>query len=578
MEAHIPGEAQSMLGMSLHTVLNHLRRLHGDAEAAGHTDRELLRAFAAYNDQDAFAAVVTRHAALVWSVCRRILGHHQDAEDAFQATFLILARRAGSTRWRASVGGYLYTVAQRLAVRSRQRRERRRSHERQASRTPKAESSLRELAAVVDEELRRLPAKYRDPLLLHYLEGATAEAAARQLGLSRAAFYNRLTRAREQLSGRLSRQGLSLTAPLLVAALTQEAEAAEPSLIQATLRGAMGSAPPRAASLAAEALGNTLVTKLKLGLALGLLLSVAAGGVALWTPAPMPLPPHPERPAEPPRADDKAARRVDRYDYPLPPGALARLGTLRFRAPAEIQALALAPDDKILAVSSRGGLYLFDAISGQRLRRLPSATPEWLPEDPIVFSPDGKRLAGKGHKIVGQSALPVVRVWDVAGGRRSHEYDIGQWIQWLGWSSEGQPLALRVEDNGSLHLHDLAAGRSRRFECKDPLRYPAGSISRDPPVACSPAGRALAVPDDKNVVHVWDTATGRERCTLQPKGNFAYSVDLSPDGSRLVSGTSQTIQMWDATSGKVLYTVDSKDNYRSPRFSADGKLLVVADS
>jgi RNA polymerase sigma factor (sigma-70 family) len=193
------GEARLMARHPLRTVLDHLRRLHDVAAAAQRSDRELLRSFATNNDQDAFAVVVTRHAPLVWGVCRRILGHHQDAEDAFQATFLILARRAGSVRWQTSVGGWLHTVAQRLAVRARKQAQQRRIHECEASRTPPGDASLLELAAVVDEELCRLPAKYREPLLLHYLEGATTEAAARQLGLSRSAFYNRLTRGRELL-------------------------------------------------------------------------------------------------------------------------------------------------------------------------------------------------------------------------------------------------------------------------------------------------------------------------------------------------------------------------------------------
>ena len=117
-----------MAGIPLQNVLDHLRRLHGDADAAQRSDRELLHAFAANRDQDAFAVVVRRHAALVWGVCRRILGHQQDAEDAFQATFVILARRAGSTRWRPSVGAWLHTVAQRLAVRARRQAEQRRFH------------------------------------------------------------------------------------------------------------------------------------------------------------------------------------------------------------------------------------------------------------------------------------------------------------------------------------------------------------------------------------------------------------------------------------------------------------------
>src|SRR5262249_13199907 len=137
-----------MAGRAIHTVLDRLRRLDGVAQAAQRSDRELLHAFVNYNDQDAFAAVVTRHAPLVWGVCRRILSHHQDAEDAFQATFLILARRAGSARWQASVGGWLYTGAERLAVRARKQTARRRLRERAASRTAPADTSLCELAAL----------------------------------------------------------------------------------------------------------------------------------------------------------------------------------------------------------------------------------------------------------------------------------------------------------------------------------------------------------------------------------------------------------------------------------------------
>jgi RNA polymerase sigma factor (sigma-70 family) len=176
-----------MAGIPLHTVLEHFRRLHPAGNEAERSDRELLHSFVTENNQEAFAMVLTRHAPLVWGVCRRILGHQQDAEDAFQATFLTLARRARSTRWRASVSNWLYTVAHRLAVRARQRRQQQRLREQEASQRPPTESSLHDLAAV-DEELRRLPERYRELLLLHYLEGVTAEAAARQLRLRRGTF------------------------------------------------------------------------------------------------------------------------------------------------------------------------------------------------------------------------------------------------------------------------------------------------------------------------------------------------------------------------------------------------------
>jgi RNA polymerase sigma factor (sigma-70 family) len=569
-----------MAGIQLHSMLDHLRRLQGIADSAQRSDRELLRAFVANNDQDAFATVVTRHAPLVWGVCRRILGQRQDAEDAFQATILILARRAGSIRWQSSIGGWLHTVAQRLALRARKQADQRRFCEREASRMPPNDSSLRELAAVVDQELRRLPAKYREPLLLHYLENATAEAAARQLGLSRGTFYNRLTRGRELLRGRLSRQGLSLAAPLLVAALTADAEAASRSLIETTLRNVMGTAPKRVAALATEALGVTAIAKLKIGLALSLLLGIAAGGVAMLTPsAPLAPLPQAEGPVAPPNADDKAAVRVDLHGDPLPPGAITRLGTLRFRAPDEIEWLTFAPDNKTLLVSSRGGLFLFDAFRGKRLRRIPSSSPSWRPDEFLTFSSDGKQLIGRGHKISGSFATQVVRVWETAGGHQTQEHDIGQWVLWVGWSSEGQPLALRVEDNGTLHLHELSIGRSRPFSCAKPSKYPSGAISRDPPFACSPRGHALAVADDEGTVHIWDTNTGRETRTLQPKENGVYSLTFSPDGGRLMIRTAKDVQMWDAIQGKIVYNVEAANaNYGPLVFCADGKTLAIIKS
>ena len=561
-----------MPGMPLYTVLNHLRRLHC-ADAAGRTDRELLRAFAAHNDQDAFAAVLTRHAALVWGVCRRILGHHQDAEDAFQATFLILARRAGSARWQASVGGYLYTVAQRLAVRARQRREQRRSHERQASRTPRVESSLRELAAVVDEELRHLPAKYRDPLLLHYLEGATAEAAALQLGLSRAAFYNRLARARELLRGRLSRQGLSLAAPLLASALTQEVEAAAPSLIQAVLRGLTGTVPQGVASLAAEALRNALLTKLKLGLALGLLLSVATGGVALWTPGPMSPHPQAERPVEPPRTDDKAARRVDRYGDPLPPGAIARLGTARFRHEGKAHSLVFSPNGKILAALTAGGCILWDARTGKEIQRVPDMRGSLSISRLCDFSPDGRMLAGPCDNN-------QIGLWDAATGKQLHTFAARQNGGIAGWcqihtvrfSPDGKFLAIGGDGGGSYVL-DVATGKALHHFKDESVHY----------LAFSPDGKMLAmeVAEFANrklkatEIQLREVRTNKILRRWQGHGS-SYACDLafSVDGKMLALGDMDRITIWDAETGKVRTRIEKKiGQIRNLAFTPDGKTL-----
>jgi WD40 repeat protein len=254
-----------------------------------------------------------------------------------------------------------------------------------------------------------------------------------------------------------------------------------------------------------------------------------------------------------------------------------RLGTLRYRVPGGIRAVAFAPDGKTIAVSG-GDLFLIDAASGKRLRQFPSQVSYWDPETLLAFSPDGKRLAIENE--YDECDRAAVRVWELDGERRMHEYDIGQWIIWVGWSVKNEPLAIRVGERGVLHLHDLTAGRSRRFECKEPLKYPNGNLRDDPAVACSPAGKVLAVVDNKNVIHVWDTATGRERCTLQPKGDVMRSLTLSPDGSRLVSITWEAVQMWDVATAKTLYTVDmNAPKYpSSAAFTSDSKTLAILDS
>ena len=195
----------------LHCVLNYLHQVAG-AAAGERTDRQLLEAFAFRHDEAAFATLLHRRAALVWGVCVRILGHAQDAEDAFQATFLVLARKAGRVRWREDVGNWLHAVAMRTALKARAESVRRQRWERQVSEWPAAEaareSAAEEVRPVLDEELSRLPEKYRAPFILHFLEGKTYAQAARALGWPEGTVATRLTRARELLRTRLARRGL----------------------------------------------------------------------------------------------------------------------------------------------------------------------------------------------------------------------------------------------------------------------------------------------------------------------------------------------------------------------------------
>ena len=543
-----------MAGRAIHTVLDHLRRLHGVPQAARRSDPELLHAFVNHGDQDAFAAVVTRHAPLVWGVCRRVLGHHQDAEDAFQATFLILARRAGSVRWEASVGGWLHTVAQRLAVRARKRAEQLRAQEREASRTPPRDSSLRELAAVLDEELRRLPAKYREPLLLHYLQGATAEGAAHQLGLSRSTFYNRLANGRELLRGRLRRQGLSLAAPLLAAALTGEAASAAPSLIVATIRGVSGNVPERVAALAAEALGFTTATKLKVGLGLILFLGVAAGGGAMLVPqAPLSPPPQAERPADPPKANAQAAVRVDRYGDPLPQEAISRLGTTRLRHSLVVSWLQFTPDGQFLISQGGDGVRIWKVDNAEQLHHFPNdREPQQMPHEACSLSADGKRLAVPGKS--------EVSIFDVRTGRRLQTIATGQ-VTCARFSPDGKLLAVQSDQRKPwpFQLWEVATGRLICSGGEDETFFACLAFSADGKSLITAGTRSQTSPPAKDYqIRFWETASGKELQTLHMGPSNPRKIAVSPDGTLLAvigqgdRATENRIRLWDVAAGKEL--------------------------
>jgi RNA polymerase sigma factor (sigma-70 family) len=226
-------------------VLRHLRRLtstHGEEQQP---DRQLLERFARHRDEDAFAALLRRHGPMVLSVCRSVLHDLHDAEDAFQAAFLLLAQKAGSIHQHESLGGWLYRVAYHVAVKAQAGAARRRARERKtdppSTADPVLDLSLRELRGVLYEELGRLPENYRAPLVLCYLEEKTLEEAARLLGWSRGAVKGRLERGRERLRSRLARRGLTLSAGLMAAGLAgNSASAKVPVLLaNATLVAAL---------------------------------------------------------------------------------------------------------------------------------------------------------------------------------------------------------------------------------------------------------------------------------------------------------------------------------------------------
>jgi RNA polymerase sigma factor (sigma-70 family) len=217
--------------------------------AGDQTDAQLLGRVVAGRDEAAFEVLVRRHGPKVLGICRRVLRHEHDAEDAFQATFLMLVREAGAIGRREAVGSWLYRVAFRTALRARALAGRRAAREGALPDVPAPEETpdavWADLRLVLDEEVSGLPAKYRAPFVLCYVDGKTNEEAARELGWPKGTVLSRLAWARERLRARLTRRGLAVSGGFLVAGLVPGAAAATPpALVDSTLKAAAGAAVP----------------------------------------------------------------------------------------------------------------------------------------------------------------------------------------------------------------------------------------------------------------------------------------------------------------------------------------------
>jgi RNA polymerase sigma factor (sigma-70 family) len=254
------------------------------------SDAQLLDGFLATRDEAAFEALVRRHGPMVLGVCRRVVGNAADADDAFQATFLVLVRRAAAVADRDLLGNWLYGVAFRTALEARSRMVRRRAKEVPVAELPdpaaEPDDASPELLALLDRELSRLPDKYRVPVVLCELEGASRKAVARRLGIPEGTLSSRLAAARRLLADRLTRRGVTVGAAAVAAALSQtDAPAMVPApLIGSTVRaaldlaaGASTSAP--VAALTQGVLNSMFLTKLKLTAAIVTAVGIAAGAL-----------------------------------------------------------------------------------------------------------------------------------------------------------------------------------------------------------------------------------------------------------------------------------------------------------
>jgi RNA polymerase sigma factor (sigma-70 family) len=370
---------------------------------------------------------------MVLRVCRQVLHHQQDAEDAFQATFLVLARKAASLRKGKVVGSWLRSVAYRIALQARRNALRRQAREARASARPPASPSTdvawREVQLILNEEIERLPDKYQTPFVLCCLEGHSRSEAARQLDLKEGTVWSRLSYARRQLQQRLRRRGIELGAVLAATTLAEGglASTAPAALVAATLRAATagGRTIPgvsgEVAGLVRGALKGT-AARWKLGLALLFVTAVlgAGWGVSVGPAHPsrpagasQPAPPGAAKVAQVPEQGEKAAVRLDGHGDPLPDGAVTRLGTVRFNHGrfnhgADLNHLRFTPDGKTILSGGRSRLRLWDAASGAETGQLPQPAP--YVSGTTVTLPDSRTLVSLNEEGAGD----FVRWWDLS--------------------------------------------------------------------------------------------------------------------------------------------------------------------
>ncbi|HVS34075.1 MAG TPA: sigma-70 family RNA polymerase sigma factor [Gemmataceae bacterium] len=560
------------------------------------SDADLLRSFVERRDEAAFEALVRRHGPMVRAVCGRILRDAHDADDAFQATFVVLVRRAAAVERKESLASWLHGVALRTSRKARVGAAHRRKHERRAVRMPivEEESNVvwRDLRPILDEEIQRLPEPYRGLVVLCYLEGKSYAQAACRLGCSRGTVSTRLTKARSLLRERLVGRGLTLSAVGLGFLLARRAAAAAvpAPLVLAVLRIAGGVATTaRVAALAQGVLKAMSMTRLKTALLFLLLTTIGAGGVgAAWQ--------HLYAAEAPP-----AAAADEPYD--------CRTAEVRvFEGHTDRVAwVAFSPDGKrALSASFDATVRVWDVETGKELHCLQGHTDR---SDCAVFSPDGKR-------ILSCSWDGTVRLWDVETGKELKCFGAtgrpGIHIARLAFFPDGKRFLCVATDNDSLQIRDMETGDvvkdfgrhnghiypvalssdgsqvlEATYDENLPMRLwdvESGKLVRefkDHPqkmggVALSPDGRLALSTGGGEPIRLWDTATGREIHELTGHRNGAAGVAFSPDGRYALSGGGdQTVRLWHVGTGKELCCLFGHLDYVDcVAFSPDGRFAL----
>lgn len=558
-------------------VTHSLYRQLGSPES----DRDLLARFVSANDQDAFAVLVDRHGPLVRGICRRMLRDAHAADDAVQATFLLLARKAGSLANADAVGSWLFGVARRVSLAAR----------RVAQRvglpltpdidtpTPEPRSDWDDLLGVLEDELARLPERLRAPLVACFLQGQTQDEAARALGWSVSTLRRRLDEGRELLRARLGTRGTGLPASLFAGAMLPNVVSTLPATLRAALLTLVAGgpvAPPIAVLVAALTATSWLIkgTLVLAGLTLlaGLVYAASFLSTSNPEPPPRPLP----RPAPQPLARA--------WVEPLPPGALARFGTTAFRhgttGPAGVVDASGVDQVQFQAdgtLVSAGGeqVRFWNPDTGEELHRAaPLATRLHM----TFFAPmydEAGRYALPDANDQGE-CQPSVTLWDLHARRALPRVNFGKHPEmkapFTGLSSvaAGAQAFARLDFNGDAWIWNADGSPRSRLDAK----FQPGGL-----LALLPDGVTAVTVEAGQVIRTWDTKANKPTTTFGGDLPDALTSVVSPDGRWLVT-LADCVRLWDLAERKLVGKLAWPGLPEQPALparlgiSADGSLLV----
>lgn len=555
-------------------VMTRVVRALTDADLVGLSDRDLLMRFANGRDHAAFAALVARHTEMVLGVCRRTLPQSQDMEDVCQAVFLLLAQKAGRVCWQASIAGWLYTAARKVAHNARIAAERRVKREGRAAVSESVSVvdmvSGRELMAALDEELEKLPARYREPLVLCYLEGLMQDEAAARLGVGQATLKSQLKRGRKRLAAALNSRGYELGVVLL-ASLTTSTIAA-PGKLRASISAAVSGSPSTvAANLARTVTASGLSGYKKMALTVVVCLGAAiAMGIA----------PLLSSPNESPKDDPKPV--TEKPDETI----VSRIGTSRFRASHQIDDARYSSDGKRIVGCTGSSIYVWDASDGSLIRTintklaiLDDPTRHYETDKCLAFAVNPRQtLVACGGTKEGKTYL---QIWDFDTGKAVAETGSNcEALKVLAWTPDGEQLLERTNAGWEKPTAWKLIVRNNKLEVTRSHELPEKFGDWNTVVCPLPGNKEAILWQQRKEPTILNLESGEIVRTLPHNPGIPSGLGISPDGQMLAATSTNNIVLFnmpDGNSFKELPVLRKGWEKPRPLFSPDSKTVYVWD-